>query len=126
MVDVVGIGAMEVPKNFKNLRKLGVRNITQYSVANVSRIPFTAFCSTFIPFFCTNRHVCRSVWPVGEAKPRFGATLVRSAHDCEPGLLLPWKHACLYNFTHTKNDFCSKPFQNLSNDMGRNLFQRNA
>ena len=35
--------AMEVLKNFKHLRKLGVRNIAQYSGANVSRMPFTAF-----------------------------------------------------------------------------------
>ena len=76
--------AMEVPKNFKDLRKLGVRNIAQYSAANV---PFPAFFSTDIHFFHTIRHVYRSVWPAREAKPRFGATLVRSAHDCETHLL---------------------------------------
>ena len=27
-------------------------------------------------------HVYRSVWPTREAKPRFGAALKRSAHDC--------------------------------------------
>ena len=43
MVDVVGIGAMEVPKNFKDLRKLGVRNITQYSAASFPRMPFPAW-----------------------------------------------------------------------------------
>ena len=32
--------AMEVPKNFKDLRKLGVRNIAQYSAAN---LPFPVF-----------------------------------------------------------------------------------
>ena len=32
--------AMEVPKNFKDLLKLGVRNIAQYSAANV---PFPSF-----------------------------------------------------------------------------------
>ena len=32
--------AIEVPKNFKDLRKLGVRNIAQYCAANV---PFPAF-----------------------------------------------------------------------------------
>ena len=32
--------AMEVLKNFKDLRKLGLRNIAQYSVANM---PFPAF-----------------------------------------------------------------------------------
>ena len=76
--------AMEVPKNFKDLRKLGVRNIAQYSAANV---PFLAFLSTDIHFFHTVRHVYRSVWPTREAKPRFGATLVRSAHDYETRLL---------------------------------------
>ena len=40
--------AMEVPKNFKDLRKLGVRNIAQYSAANV---PFPAF---FPPTFTSS------------------------------------------------------------------------
>ena len=31
----------------------------------------------------TIRHVYRNVWRAREAKPRFGATLVRSAHDCD-------------------------------------------
>ena len=31
----------------------------------------------------TIRHVYRSVWPAREARPRFGAVLERSAHDCE-------------------------------------------
>ena len=35
----------------------------------------------------TIRHVYRSVWPAREAKPRFGAALDRSAHDCETHLL---------------------------------------
>ena len=37
--------AVEVPKNFKDLRKLGAQNIAQYSGANV---PFPAFLSTDI------------------------------------------------------------------------------
>ena len=69
--------AMEVPKNFKDLRKLGVRNIAQYSAFPAG------FLSTSIHFFHTTRHVYRSVWPAREAKPRFGAVLVHSAHDCE-------------------------------------------
>ena len=72
---------MEVPKNLKDLRKRGIWNIAQ------CRIPFTAFLSTDIHFFHTIRYVYRSVWPAREAKPRFGATLVHSAHDCETGLL---------------------------------------
>ena len=79
--------AIEVPKNYNDMRKRGVRNIAQYSEANVSRMPFTAFFSTFIHFFHTVRHVRRSMWPAREANPRFGATLVRSAHDCETGLI---------------------------------------
>ena len=72
---------MEFPKSFKDLRKLGVRNIAQYSAANV---PLPAFIfSTDIHFFHTIRHVYRSVWPAREAKRRFGATLVRSAHEYE-------------------------------------------
>ena len=79
--------AMEAPKNFKDLQKRGVRNIAQYSGANVTRMPFPAFLSTFIHFFHTIRHVDRSVWPARKAKPRFGATLAHTAHDFETGLL---------------------------------------
>ena len=74
--------AMEVPKNFKDLRKLGVRNIAQYSAAN---LPFPVVFSTYIRFH-TIRHDYRSVWPAREAKPRFGSALVRSARGCETGL----------------------------------------
>ena len=65
--------------------KLGVRNTAQYSAANV---PFPAlfFFSTGTHFFHILRHVYGSVWPTREAKPRCGATLVRSAHECETGL----------------------------------------
>ena len=71
--------AMEVPKNFNDLRKLGVRNIAQYSTANV---PFPA---SFFP----RRHSllpCDPPCLQERAKPRFGAALVRSAHDCESRL----------------------------------------
>ena len=40
--------AMEVPKNFKDLRKLGVRNIAQHSAANVS------FPAVFPPTFTSS------------------------------------------------------------------------
>ena len=63
---------MGVPKNFKDLQKLGVRNIAQQR-----------FFPTDIHFFYTIRHVYRSVWPAREAKPRFGAALVGSALDFE-------------------------------------------
>ena len=56
--------AMEFPKNFKYLRKLGVRNTAQYSAANV---PFPTVFFTFIHFFHTVRHVYWSVWPAREA-----------------------------------------------------------
>ena len=69
------------------LRKLGVRNIAQYSAANVSGMPFPAFFSTDIHFFHTVCHVYWSMCPGRQARPRFGATVVRSAHDCESGLL---------------------------------------
>ena len=58
--------AMEVPKNFKELRKRGVRNIAKYSAANVL-FPAFFFPSTFTS---TLRHVYRSVWPARGAKPR--------------------------------------------------------
>ena len=68
--------AMEVLKNFKDLRKRSVRNIAQYSAANV---PFPAFLSAMFTEACG---------PPEKLSPRFGAVLVRSAHDCETHLLL--------------------------------------
>ena len=80
--------AMGVPKNFQDLRKLGVRNIAHYSAANVL---FSALLlllllfhlHSFLPDYppCLQKRVAAT-----EAKPRFGAALVRSAHDCETGL----------------------------------------
>ena len=74
--------AMEVPTNFKDLRKLGVRNIAQYTAANV---PFPACVfhqHSLLPYYppCLQERVAR------EAKPRFGVALVRCAHDCETRL----------------------------------------
>ena len=77
--------AMSVPKNFKDLRKLRVRNIAQY---NAAQVPFPAFFPTDIHFFHTIRHVYRSMWPAREAKSHFGAELERSTHDCETGLYI--------------------------------------
>ena len=37
----------------------------------------------------TLRHVYRRVWPAREAKPRFGAALEHSAHDCKTRLFSP-------------------------------------
>ena len=72
--------AMEVPNNFKDLRKLGVRNIAQYSAANVSFPAFLFFTATFTssmpPAMFTGR----------ETKPRLGAVFVHS-HDCKTHLL---------------------------------------
>ena len=71
--------AMEVP-NFKDLLQKTWH--TKYSaVKHMKRsIPSLLF-STRIRFFHSLRYVYRSVWPVREAKPRFGAALVRSTHD---------------------------------------------
>ena len=68
--------AMKVPKNFKNLQKLGVQNIMQYSTANM-RFP-AFFPLTFISsrLIC---HVYRSVWPAREANPRIGATIIETS-----------------------------------------------
>ena len=55
-------------ENFKDLRKRGVRNIAQYSAANV---PFPAFFLSDILFFHTIRHVYWSKL---------------SPHDCETRL----------------------------------------
>ena len=75
--------AMEVPKNFKDLRKRSVRNIAQYSGANVL---FSAFFHrhALLPYYppCLQERVARHL------SPRFGAVVVRSAHDCETHLLL--------------------------------------
>ena len=70
--------------NSKKLRKLGTRNITQYSAANV---PFPAF---FPPIFTSSilSAICLQE-PARESKPRFGAALVRSAHERETGLYGP-------------------------------------
>ena len=51
----------------------------------------------------TIRHVYRSVWPAREAKPRFGAVLEHSAHDCETCLLvyfcpLDLEHCDIYHY----------------------------
>ena len=53
--------AVEVPMNFKDLRKLCAQNIAQYSAAKVQFL--AVFFSTDILFFHTLRHVYRSVWP---------------------------------------------------------------
>ena len=70
---------MEVPKNFKDLRKLGVRNI-------VNAVQCSKRVNSCVHFFHTLRHIYGSVWPTREAKPRFGTVLVRCAHVCETGL----------------------------------------
>ena len=88
--------AIEVSKNLKDLQKLVVRNIAQYSTANV---PFAAFSSTDIHFFYTLCHVYRSMWPAREAKLHFGAMLVRSACDFETHL-----------FKHTRLCICAPVF----------------
>ena len=64
--------AMEVPKNLKDSRKLGLRNIAQYSAA-------ISCC-----FFPTDIHFFQFTGACGP--PRFGAALVRSAHDCQTPL----------------------------------------
>ena len=74
--------AMEVKEDFKDLRKLGVQNITQYSVTSCVYSTYIHFPSQALTSH-TMRHVYRSVWHAREAKPHFGATLIRSAHDCE-------------------------------------------
>ena len=62
----------EVLKNFKDLRKLGIRNMVHFF--------------THIHFFHTTHHVYRSVWLAREAKHCFGAALVRSEDDYETRL----------------------------------------
>ena len=59
---------MEVPKNFKDLQKLGVRNIARYSAANV---PFPAFLQpTFTSSILSAMFTIYIVAPASEAKPR--------------------------------------------------------
>ena len=64
---------MEVPKNSKDLRELGVRNIAQYSTANA---PFPVLFFTDIHFFYTIRHVYRSMWPAREANIKIRTRLL--------------------------------------------------
>ena len=56
---------------------------TKYSAIQRSKHAISCGFSTDIRFFCTIRHIYRSVWPATEAKPRFGTAFVGSAHDCE-------------------------------------------
>ena len=76
--------AMEVLKNFKIATTLR----TKYSAVQRSKRAISCVFSTEIHFFHAIRHVYRSVWPAREAKPRFDAALVRSAHDCETRFLV--------------------------------------
>ena len=78
---------MEVQKNFKDLRKLGVQNIAR--TVQCSKRAISYLFPTNIHFYHTICHVCRSVWRAREAKPHFGVMLVRSVHDCETYLLSP-------------------------------------
>ena len=89
---------MEVPKNFKDLQKLGLWNIAQCSTANT--VPFLV-CFFPLTFFHTIRHVCKSMWPTREAKPHFGVVLVGSVHDCETHLFL----SCLMLLSSRENVF---------------------
>ena len=100
----------EVPKKFKDLRKVGVRNIVQCSAVqqtcNLLRV-FFFHRHSLLPYY---RHVCRSVWPAREAKPRFGAVLECSAHQHETCLferrlpLIPiigsWLHQGVHKEDH--------------------------
>ena len=54
---------MEVPNNFKDLRKLGVRNIVQYSAANVSFPAFLFFTPTFTSSMFTGRELSLALVP---------------------------------------------------------------
>ena len=61
-------GAIEVPKNFQDLRKLGVRNIAENSAANVRFL-----CPTFTSSILSEQHMARRA---RKSKPRFGARYV--------------------------------------------------
>ena len=57
----------------------------------------------------TTRHVYRSVWPAREAKPRFGAKLICSAHD------QLWKHNVIKILTKHLSVFNLRKVQRLPN-----------
>ena len=65
--------ALEVPKNFKDFPKLGVRNIAQYSAANV---PFPAF---FPPTFTSSR--LSAMFTIAYGPPE--KLSLALAHDCK-------------------------------------------
>ena len=67
--------AMGVPKNFKDLRKLGVRNIAQYSAPNMR---FHAF---YPPAFTSSILSAMFAGPCGLPE-KLSLDLVRSVHDC--------------------------------------------
>ena len=72
--------AMEVPKNSKNLQKLGIQNIAQCSNCVISCIFFHQH--SLLPYYppCLQEKL----------RPLFGAVLVHSAHDCETDLFSPY------------------------------------
>ena len=53
--------AMEVPKNFKGLRKLGARNTAQYSAVNVLFPAFFSYLYSLLPYYppCLQERVAR-------------------------------------------------------------------
>ena len=71
----------------EELEGLAITWRTKYKFSAANMPFFFLFFFTDIYFFHTLRHVYRSVWPVREAKPRFGVALVRSAHDYGARLL---------------------------------------
>ena len=78
--------AMEVLKNFKDLRKRGMGNFAQYSAANVPFPAFFPLTSTSSILSAMFAGACGP--PEKLIKPCFGATLICSVHDCETCLLL--------------------------------------
>ena len=76
---------MEVPKNFKDLRKLGLRNIALYSVANMPFPELFSHLHSLLPYYppCLQERVVRQI----STSLRFGA-FADSVHDCEGRLLL--------------------------------------
>ena len=76
--------AMEVPKNFKDLRKLGVRNIAQYSAANG---PFPAFFSIYLSTLTSSILSAMFTGACGPPEKLSLALVPRSAHDCETRFL---------------------------------------
>ena len=95
-----------VPKN-KDLQKPGVRNIVQCAQHNAANVSFSAIFPPTFTFPILSAMFTGTCVPPKPLSPRFGATHVRSAHDCEIRLCREAheKFDCLIVFQVAQSNF---------------------